>query len=230
MVELTHWMQFEARVRLVTKLYYVYCAGANERSNEKMRQCISPTWIKSNLEDNAMLTLVKESLVYEVSLLAFAERTLKLTPAGEGLADEDLGTSSIVFDKKTGELLNWNLPFEDMVGRIVVCTFEASPAQFDGIEGRGPLIGLGSLLIDTLIKRESTFWRPARPFEMKKRTESLDVLKLSSCLLEGGWSITILPCPRFEFLVHLTRYEYKACKALKANTVFKFTVNMKNTE
>ena len=176
-----------------------------------------------------MLTLVKEYLVYEVSLLAFAERTLKLTPAGEGLADEDLGTSSIVFDKKTGELLNWNLPFEDVVGRIVVCTFEESPAQFDEREGRGPLIGLGSLLIDTLIKRESTFWRPARPFEMKKRTENLDVLKLSSFFIGGG-HFTILPCPRFEFVVHLTRDEYKACKALKANTVFKFTVNMKNTE
>ncbi len=176
-----------------------------------------------------MLTLVKEYLVYEVSLLAFAEHTLKLTPAGEGLADEDLGTSSIVFDKKTGELLNLNLPFEDMVGRIIVCTFEASPAQFDEIEGRGPLIGLSTLLIDTLMQRESTFWHPVRPFNIKKRTENLGVLKLSSFFL-GGKHFTILPCPRFEFIVHLTRDEYKACKALKANTVFKFTVKMKNTE
>ncbi len=31
-------MQFETRARLVTKLYYLYSAGANERSNEEMRQ------------------------------------------------------------------------------------------------------------------------------------------------------------------------------------------------
>ena len=38
---LTHWMQFEARARLATKLYSLYSAGANERSNEEMRQCVS---------------------------------------------------------------------------------------------------------------------------------------------------------------------------------------------
>jgi len=31
-------MQFEARARLATKLYCKYSAGANERSNEEMRQ------------------------------------------------------------------------------------------------------------------------------------------------------------------------------------------------
>ena len=31
-------MQFEARTRLTTKMYAYYIAGANERSNEEMRQ------------------------------------------------------------------------------------------------------------------------------------------------------------------------------------------------
>ena len=44
MVGLTHWMQFEARARLATKLYSSYSAGANERSNEEMRRCVSPIW------------------------------------------------------------------------------------------------------------------------------------------------------------------------------------------
>ena len=33
-------MQFEARARLATKMYFIYIAGANERSNEEMRQIV----------------------------------------------------------------------------------------------------------------------------------------------------------------------------------------------
>lgn len=168
------------------------------------------------------MQIVKEFTICEVRATQASNAPFQIILLGNMIKREE--KSSLVLDRDM--CVRYNIPMSlDLVGRTLICLFESRELPLKNDRVDMGLIGNDELQIQSLKRNEveSAIFYTVPP---SKYNDVSQILELSSFGGGDGVHLHIMPCPFYHFIVNLTNGDYRMCKNLPANSVFKVTFNL----
>ena len=117
----------------------------------------------------------------------------------------------------------------DLVERILVCSFESHRIPVENKESRKKRVSKYSLSDDDLeiklLERREEMMPLFYTIPSSKKSSISQTLELRTPC--RGDRLSFVPCPFYHFFLDLTDKEYRTCKALSGNTVFRASFSLK---